>query len=115
VVIAAHETLRCCTEPYDPRVAGVISGASARQPGLMLGGGIRHDSMRPLALSGTVFCKVDATVEPVSAGDLLTTSANPGHAMKASDRAQAFGCILGKAMGDLTEGAGLIPILVALN
>jgi hypothetical protein len=115
MVIDAQETLRCCTEPYDRRVAGVISGASARPPGLTLGGGIRDDSARPLALSGTVFCKTDATVEPVSAGDLLTTSATPGHAMKASDRAQAFGCVLGKALGELTEGVGLIPILVTLN
>jgi hypothetical protein len=115
MVIDARETLRCCTEPYDPRVAGVISGASARQPGLTLGGGIRDDSARPVALSGTVFCKADATAEPVSVGDLLTTSANPGHAMKASDRTRAFGCVLGKAMGELTAGVGLIPILVTLN
>jgi hypothetical protein len=115
MVIATQETLRCCTEPYDRRVAGVISGASARQPGLTLGGGIRSDLTRPLALSGTVFCKADATVEPVSVGDLLTTSATPGHAMKASDRSQAFGCVLGKALGELSEGVGLIPILVTLN
>jgi hypothetical protein len=115
MVIDAQETLRCCTEPYDPRVAGVISGASARRPGLTLGGGIRDDSARPVALSGTVFCKADATVESVSVGDLLTTSANPGHAMKASDRTRAFGCVLGKAMGELTAGVGLIPILVTLN
>ena len=29
MVIDSQEALRCCTEPYDPRVAGVISGASA--------------------------------------------------------------------------------------
>jgi hypothetical protein len=115
MVIAAQETLRCCTEPYDRRVAGVISGASARQTGLTLGGGIRDDSTRPLALSGTEFCKVDATFEPVSVGDLLTTSANPGHAMKASDRTQAFGCVRGKALGELMEGVGMIPILSHLT
>jgi hypothetical protein len=46
---------------------------------------------------------------------LLTTSPTRGHAMKATDPLQAFGAVLGKALRPLTEGQGLIPILVALQ
>ena len=115
MVLCGRERVSPCTEPYDRRVAGVISGAASRGPGLILGGGSVDGSSRLVALSGTVFCKVDATVEPVAAGDLLTTSGRPGHAMRASDERRAFGAILGKATVDLREGAALIPILVALH
>lgn len=114
MVLCGRERVSPCTEPYDRRVAGVISGAASRRTGLILGGG--GDGLsRLVALSGTVFCKVDATVEPVAAGDLLTTSARPGHAMRASDERRAFGAVLGKATVDLAGGAALIPILVALH
>jgi hypothetical protein len=69
----------------------------------------------PVALSGTVYCQVDARQEPIRVGDLLTTSATPGHAMKASDPLQAFGAVIGKALQPLPAGTGLIPILVALQ
>jgi len=62
-----------------------------------------------------VFCKADATGGPIEVGDLLTTSGTPGHAMKASDPLQAFGAVIGKAMGSLRDGKGLIPILVTLQ
>jgi hypothetical protein len=35
--------------------------------------------------------------------------------MKAADPARAFGAVLGKAMGALKEGRGLVPILVTLQ
>jgi len=69
----------------------------------------------PVALLGRVFCKGDATAAPIEAGDLLTTSATPGHAMKAGDTAQIAGTVLGKAMGSLASGRGLIPVLVTLR
>lgn len=62
-----------------------------------------------------VYCKVDADYAPAEIGDLLTTSATPGHAMKATDPFKAFGTVIGKAMHPLKEGKGLIPILVALQ
>ena len=68
----------------------------------------------PLALSGKVFCKVDADATPVAIGDLLTTSDIAGHARKVTDPLASFGAVLGKAMGPLDEGQGLIPILVCL-
>ena len=64
---------------------------------------------------GKVYCKADALFGPIQVGDLLTTSSMPGHAMKASDPAKAFGAVIGKALGSLKAGTGLIPIIVALQ
>ena len=69
----------------------------------------------PLALTGKVYCKADASFAPIAVGDLLTTSPTPGHAMKAHEPGRAFGAILGKALRPLPEGQGLIPVLVTLH
>jgi hypothetical protein len=68
-----------------------------------------------VSLVGKTYCKVDASSDPIDVGDLLTASSTPGHAMKASDPARAFGAVLGKALRPLATGTGLIPILVALQ
>jgi len=68
-----------------------------------------------VALTGRVYCLVDATYGPIAPGDLLTTSDTPGHAMKASDHVRAQGAILGKAMGHLETGRGLVLVLVGLQ
>jgi hypothetical protein len=59
--------------------------------------------------------KVDASFGPIHAGDLLTTSSNPGYAMKAADKTQASGAIIGKALGDLETGTGIVPVMVTLK
>ena len=64
---------------------------------------------------GKVYCKVDAEYAAIEVGDLLTTSPTPGHAMKATDPAKAFGTVIGKALRSLDAGTGLIPILVTLQ
>ena len=69
----------------------------------------------PIALMGKVNCKVDAQYAAIEVGDLLTTSPTPGHAMKATDPAKAFGTVIGKALKPLKEGTGLIPILISLQ
>jgi hypothetical protein len=116
MVLGEHGRLQESTRPYDRKVAGVISGGGDCRPGLVLGGRPRQraDSV-PLALTGKVWCKVDATSSPVTIGDLLTTSATPGHAMKADDPARAFGAVLGKALRPAAGNRALIPILVALQ
>jgi len=48
-------------------------------------------------------------------GDLLTTAATPGHAMRVTDPTKASGAILGKAMTGLSEGRGLVLVLVSLQ
>lgn len=115
VVIDGEDRLRASEQPYDRRVAGVISGAGDYRPGIVLDRKSAEADRRPVALIGKVFCKVDARYGPVGVGDLLTTSATPGHAMKVSDPTQAMGAVIGKALRRLEAGAGLIPILVALQ
>ena len=100
---------------YDNRVAGVISGAGDYKPGIVLDKKQGLACRLPVALVGKVYCKVDAESAPVAVGDLLTTSAIPGHAMKAVDPIRAFGAVIGKALRPLEAGRGLIPILVALQ
>jgi len=115
MVINSEGSLEPGTTGYDRRVAGVISGAGDLRPGITLGRQNGLHGRLPLALSGKVFCKVDAEYSPVRVGDLLTTSPTTGHAMKAVDRKRSFGAVIGKALNSLTEGSGLIPILVSLQ
>jgi len=107
--------LHVASRPYDRRVAGIVSGGGDSRPGIILGRDPARRSRLPVALAGRVQCRVDAGYAPIEPGDLLTTSATPGHAMRAADPARAFGSVIGKAMGSLDEGAGLVPVLVALQ
>lgn len=103
------------TEAYDRRVAGIVSGAGNLRPGIVLGRVPTLGNRLPIALSGKVYCKVDADVSPIAVGDLLTTSSIPGHAMAARDHLRAFGAVIGKALAPLASGQGLLPVLVALQ
>lgn len=59
-------------------------------------------------------CKADAGTGAISPGDLLTTSATAGHVQKVAADAQVPpGTIIGKALGSLKKGKGIIPILVS--
>jgi hypothetical protein len=115
MVLDESGALRESNTGYDRRVAGVISGAGDLRPGLILDRQRSSESRLPLALVGKVYCKADAAHGAIEVGDLLTTSPTPGHAMKASDPLKAFGAVIGKALRPLQSGAGLIPILVALQ
>ena len=115
MVIGDDEALHPSSGPYDRRVAGVVSGGGEYKPALLLDRRASSRPRSPVALVGKVCCKVDAQHEPVSVGDLLTTSPTPGHAMRASDKDRAFGAVIGKALQPLTSGRGLIAILVALQ
>jgi hypothetical protein len=114
-VLVIHENGNLCASdvPYDTRVAGVVAGAGTLTPAVVLQRVPSRKHRSPIALVGKVFCKVDATFGEVVAGDLLTTSSTPGHAMKASDKSRALGAIVGKALAGLGAGPGLIPILVS--
>jgi hypothetical protein len=100
MVLGAGGALMAAQGANDRRMAGVISGAGAYRPAIVLD---RQKSdpqspRAPLALVGKIYCKVDATHGAVAAGDLLTTSPTKGHAMVPRDAQQAFGAILGKAL-----------------
>ena len=77
--------------------------------------GTAADGQHPVALTGRVYAMVDTIYGSVEPGDLLTTSDTPGHARKVTDPARAQGAILGKAMTPLSEGKGLVLVLVALQ
>lgn len=104
-----------CTQAYDRKVAGIVSGAGQLKPGIVLGRDSIAGRSRPIALAGRVNCQVDAQYSPVKVGDLLTTSSTPGHAMKVLDEHRAFGSVIGKALASLDAGHGVLPILVALQ
>jgi hypothetical protein len=115
LVIGKDEELQPCTEAYDTRVAGVISGGGDYRPGIILENHSSEAQQAVVALAGKVYCRVDASHAPVKAGDLLTTSPSSGHAMKAADRHRSSGAVIGKALRALPRGRGLIPILIALH
>jgi hypothetical protein len=102
--------------PYDRTVAGVVSGAGGVKPGVMMGQrGTVADGKHPVALTGRVYCLVDADHGAIEPGDLITTSDTPGHGMKVGDHARAQGAIVGKAMTPLAAGRGLVLLLVNLQ
>jgi hypothetical protein len=100
-------------EPYSTMVAGIY----ATRPGVVG----RRDAVAksadnvPMAMVGVVPTKVSAENGPIRKGDLLVTSTLPGYAMKGTDRSRMLGAVLGKAMGSLDSGTGMIEVLVTLQ
>ena len=117
MVIGTKQCLRHCSQRYDRRVAGIVSGTGDRRPGIVLGRchSTTDQARISLALVGTVLCNVDATTTSIEVGDLLTTSSTPGHAMRATDPMRSFGAVVGKALEGLASGTGMIPVLVTLQ
>lgn len=101
-------------KPNDPLVLGVVS----TKPGFLLNDGedAKETNLFPVALCGRVPCKVVDENGPIKRGDLLTSSSTPGHAMKATPiKGGEFfspGTIIGKAIGTLESGKGVIDIFV---
>ena len=115
MAIAPDGRLCASAAPYDRRVAGIVSGAGDTRPGIVLGRSAAGGRRTPIALAGRVGCLVDARSEAIEVGDLLTTAAEPGHAMRAGDPLRAFGAVIGKALAPLRGDTGVIPVLVALQ
>jgi hypothetical protein len=116
MALNANGELVPCVDPYEKKVVGVVAGAGSHRTAIIMD---KQDESavrrQPIALVGKVFCKVDASYGPIEVGDLLTSSATYGHAMKASDPTRAVGAVLGKALAPLGVGLGLIPILISLQ
>lgn len=113
MVLADDGSVQASSRPYDRRVVGIVPGAGALKPAIVLGEPGDH-SVR-VAMVGKVYVQADAGPAPIRAGDLLTTSSTVGHAMRAGDSARAFGAVIGKSLGPLSHGTGLVPALVALQ
>jgi hypothetical protein len=125
--------MRPADRSSDPAVVGVVTG----EPGLVTDDGGRgvergegdptilesasepvgtgEDVLvrAPVAVSGIVPCKVDASYGAIRVGDLLTTSPTEGRAMRTLDPLP--GTVLGKALEPLDVGTGLIKVLVTLR
>jgi hypothetical protein len=107
--------LRASSNPYDRKVAGVVSGAGGVRPGIRLGQEGMLDGDTPVAMAGRVYVKCTTENGPIRAGDLLTTSGRTGHAMRATDAERSHGAVIGKAMSALEQGEGLVLVLVNLQ
>jgi hypothetical protein len=116
VIDAEHPgQLKLSSQPYDTCVAGVLSGANGINPGIQMQQQALLRGGKNVALTGRVYVQADASTGAIHPGDLLTTSSTPGHAMKVTDHAKAQGAILGKAMSALSEGKGMVLVLVTLQ
>ena len=101
---------------HDNTVAGIISGAGGVKTGMLMGqAGTVADGKHPVALTGRVYCQVDADRGAIRPGDLITTSDTPGHGMKVTNHDRSQGAIIGKAMTALESGKGLVLVLVSLQ
>lgn len=112
LVIGSDGQLAHSIDPYQTSVAGVYS----TQPGFVGGASDNDDLMGkiPLAILGVVPVKASAENGAIHPGDLLVTSSTPGHAMLAGPNPPQ-GTVLGKALGELEEGTGVILVLVTLQ
>jgi hypothetical protein len=114
---------------YDEAVVGVVAhlwvpaDASAPEGSIRNTGYYDYDatSIKPGEFMGVATTgaykevEVSAANGPIHMGDLLVTSDTAGVAMKATDKVQAFGATLGKAMGELESGTGRIAVMLTLK
>lgn len=102
-------------QPYSTLVAGIYSTkpgfVGRKQPANDLASA---DEV-PMAMVGRVPTKVSTENGPIKVGDLLVSSSTMGYAMKGTDRSQMLGTVVGKALGSLDSGTGVIEVLVTLQ
>lgn len=98
-------------------VSSAVAGVITTKPGLLMNATDIREKLTDgpaLALAGRVPVKVCAENGAIAPGDLLVSSSVPGHAMKAP-AAAAQGTVIGKALGVLAGGTGVIEMLVMLR
>jgi len=101
-------------EPYSTLVAGIYS----TRPGLIGRRSTDQEKLKnqlPMAVVGIVPVKVSAENGPIKRGDLLVTSSTQGYAMKGTDHSRMLGAVVGKALGTLDSGIGVVDVLVSLQ
>jgi hypothetical protein len=103
------------TQAYSTMVAGIYSTkpgfVGRKQPPTPETSAVEV----PMAMVGRVPTKVSAENGPIKVGDLLVTSSTVGYAMKGADRTLLTGAVVGKALGSLDSGTGVIEVLVTLQ
>jgi hypothetical protein len=112
LVIGTGGRLQLSRVAHDTAVAGVFSTA----PGFVGGEPLQGTAAGriPLAIVGIVPVKASAEGGPISPGDLLVSSATPGHAMRAGPNPPQA-TVIGKALGNLRSGTGVIRMLATLQ
>ena len=130
ISLVEDRSVEKCSEANSTRVFGIYStdpgfvGSERKwdvvEPGLKDSRALRLNDMRemyneiPVAVLGIVPCKVSAENGAVQPGDLLVTSSTPGYAMKAPDDVR-IGTVVGKAMGSVPAGSGVIRVYVTIR
>jgi hypothetical protein len=105
LVFGGDKEVTTSTEMNDTKLAGVVT-SQEKAAYIMYSDCPGHKVL--MALAGRVPVKV---VGRVKKGDMLTTSATPGHAVKAS--IPTLGAIIGKALEDKDYGeSGIIEVAV---
>jgi hypothetical protein len=100
-------------QPYSRLVTGIYS----TKPGTV---GRRQSTSKspdevPMAMMGIVPTKVTAENGPIKIGDLLVASSTLGRAMKGTEDSKMLGAVIGKALGNLDSGTGVIEVVVTLQ
>ncbi|MBI2038063.1 MAG: beta-propeller fold lactonase family protein [Candidatus Magasanikbacteria bacterium] len=108
--------IKKCSAAYADNIIGVIS----ENPGFILGGydvsnvrikGLYPTSFRPVALGGRVPVKVSNANGAIKEGDYLTSSAEPGLAVKAIEP----GRVIGIALQSVEENAETGTVIMFVN
>jgi hypothetical protein len=112
---AAEGNFLKSVEPYSTSVTGIYS----TKPGLVGRRQLTDKSQMkdevPMAMVGIVPTKVSAENGPIKPGDMLVTSSTLGYAMNGTDRSRMLGAVIGKALGHLDSGTGVIEVVVTLQ
>lgn len=101
LAVDARGVLRVSSLESDAAVMGVVAGVPVEVEGAL---------RVPVASYGMVMLKVDADRGAILPGDLLVSSATPGHAMRAY--AEIPGTVIAKALEPLAAGRETIRVLV---
>ena len=102
-------------QAYSTLVAGIYSTKPGFVGRLVPADPKTKEKEVPMAMVGRVPTKVSAENGPIKVGDLLVASSRMGYAMKGTDRSQMLGAVIGKALGSLDSGIGVIEVLVTLQ
>ena len=116
MVLAGDGTVGPCAAAYDRKVVGVVAGAGSFRPAIVLGRRPGLEERRvPISVMGKAACRANAAYGAIEVGDLLTSSATAGTAMRVADAPRAFGAVIGKALTPLREGTGLVEMVIGLH
>lgn len=105
LVIGGNAEVTECTIACDSAVMGVVS----TNPAILMNSEAQGQY---IALTGRVPCKA---VGPVNRGDMLVTSATPGHAEAAVNYPPSPGTVVAKALESCAQGQHIIEVLVTLS